>query len=153
MTEPVSSPRRIPFWLTISLLGNMMLLGLVGGMVLHNKAPGKEPPPGLPGKEKPLSEEDRKAFYTMLKESYRSTKPERETREQVRSQLADVLTRQPFDRPAAEEAFRNLRVSDERVHAVAHEAMIDRLEAMSPEKRAMMAERLARGPERHRHKD
>ncbi|MAN46833.1 MAG: periplasmic heavy metal sensor [Alphaproteobacteria bacterium] len=153
MTEPVSSPRRIPFWLTISLLANMMLLGLVGGMVLQNRGPGDEPPPGPPGKEKPLSEEDRKAFYTLLRESYRSTKPERDVRDEVRSQLADVLTRQPFDRPAVEEAFRKLRASDERVHAVAHEAMIDRLEAMGPGKRAMMAERLARGPERRRHKD
>lgn len=144
---PVRSPRRISFWMTISLLFNLLLLGLVVGMLVR-QIPDRGHQAERPRFAQSMAPETRRAMFGLMRESYRESRSERDVRNQARIELADALKAEPFDPERVRTAFASLRAADESVHAATHAAMIARLEALPPEQRAAMADLLARGPER-----
>ena len=144
---PVRSPRRISFWMTMSLLFNLLLLGLVVGMLVR-QIPDRGRQAERPRFAQDIAPETRRAMFGLMRESYRDSRSERDVRNQARIELADALKAEPFDPERVRTAFAKLRAADESVHAATHAAMIARLEALPTEQREAMADLLARGPER-----
>ena len=140
-------PRRISFWLTVSLLFNLLLLGLIAGMLVR-QMPDRDRGRDRPSVERDISPDTRRAMFGLMRESYRESRPEREVRNAARDELAKALKTEPFNAEQVREAFAALRSSEQDVHAATHEAMIGRLEALPSDQRAAMADLLARGPDR-----
>jgi uncharacterized membrane protein len=144
---PARPPRRISFWMTISLLFNLLLLGLVVGMLVR-QVPETSRRDDRPRFARDIDPETRRAMFGLMRESYRESRSERDARNEARARLADALKADPFDAEEARAAFEGLRTADNAVHATTHQAMIARLETLPPEQRRAMADLLARGPER-----
>ena len=157
MSDQPSPPRRIPFWLVLSLMGNMLLVGLVIGMSVRSTPDRPDKAGWRSAEARHITSEDRRAMHDFMRNSFEATREAREDREAVRRRLADALRAEPYDEDAVRQAFHALREADETVHAAAHEAMITRMKDMPPERRAAMAEFLSRGPDgrgrRFRHKE
>ena len=144
---PVRTPRRISFWMTLSLLFNLLLLGLVAG-ILVRQMPDRDRQGDRPRFSQDIAPETRRAMFGLMRESYRETRAERDVRNEARKRLAEALKAEPFDAARVRGAFAELRLTDDAVHAATHEAMVARLEALPPEQRRAMADWLARGPDR-----
>lgn len=146
---PDRSTRRIPFWLTVSLLFNLLLLGLVTGMALR-QIPDRPDRGDRPRYTSEMTPDARKAMFGLMRESYRETRAEREVRDAARRALSEALKAEPFDSDRVRAAFADLREADNAVHAATHDAMIVRLQALPPEQRQGVADMLGRGSDRSR---
>lgn len=144
--KPPAMPRQVPFWLVISLMANMMLVGLLGGLLLR------------PGAPKPVVEHSQERFAwvekdgegapvaLVLRKAYQASESEREARVTARKALADAVARDPYDEKAVREAFTALRQADDSVNESTHEAMVQLFAALPVEERAHMARFLMHGP-------
>lgn len=146
---PARKPRRISFWMTVSLLFNLLLLGLVAGMLVR-QLPDQGRADDRPRLAQEVSPETRRAMFGLMRDAYRETKPLRDARDAARRNLAEALKAEPFDADQVSQAFADLRAADNSVHAATHQAMIGRLAALPPEQRIAMGELLSRGPDRNR---
>ena len=139
--------RRIPFWLTLSVMANLLLVGLLIGMALRGPVHG---PDGGDGPRPPMlegaSQEDRMVVRKMMMESFRSAEKEVEDRRVVRKQLGEALQIEPYDAEAVRRAFASLRIADETVHATIQESLVYRMGGLTLEQRKSLAEMLAREP-------
>lgn len=149
MSEQSVTSRRIPFWLVLSLMGNMLLIGLVAGMALRGS--GKPQGPDWQGMQaRHVTSEGRDAMRSFMRESYQATRAERDARAEERRHLAEALLTEPYDEAAVREAFARLRASEGAVQVATHEVMIRKLKTLTPEQRAAMVAFLSRGPAGHR---
>ncbi len=145
-----STPRRWPFWLIVSLMANMILVGLLAGFLMQAGPKGK--PDGPPRERISWGDRDdgtHKAMRRVFKEAFKASSEERMARASSRQQLAEAVTTEPYDADAVREAFRNLRSADDAVNEATHEAMVTLFASLSMEERQHMARILERGP-RHR---
>ena len=148
MSDPTPK-RRIPFWLTLSIMANLLLVGLVAGSLLrkpyHRFGPeGVAPPrPPILGE---ASHGDRMMVRSIMMEAFRSANAEVADRRAVRATLGEALQIDPYDPEAVRRAFASLRMSDEAVHTAIHESLVDRLADLSVEQRTALAEMLSREP-------
>lgn len=136
--------RSFPFWLTLSVLGNLVLLGLIAGIFL--KSPPKRDfgpfgGPGRPGME--LSQEDRKAVRELLRDSLETGRAQIEAGRKAERHFVDVLTAEPFDEAAARAALQELRAADRLARDTVANNMLDGLSELSPEQRALVAKLMA----------
>jgi len=147
------SKRQIPLWLTLSIMANLLLVGLVAGMLLRGQ-PAVPAPDGMRGQRPPMLEgaspEDRVLVRRMMMEAFRSAETEVEKRRAARVALGEALQIDPYDREAVRRAFVGLRTSDEAVHSEIHETLVDRLDELGIEQRKALAEMLSREPGDHR---
>lgn len=132
--------RRFPFWLTLSVLGNLILLGLVAGIFLKAPPQRDHRPgggPGMPGIE--LSQEDREAVRDLLRESFQKGRPQIEAGRQAERRFVAVLTADPYDEAAVRQALSELRDADRLARDAVANNMLEGLGEMSPEQRALVA--------------
>ncbi|HAE94062.1 MAG TPA: hypothetical protein DCG65_05850, partial [Hyphomonas atlantica] len=61
-------PRRISFWLTVSLLFNLLLLGLIAGMLVR-QMPDRDRGRDRPSVERDISSDTRRAMFGLMRES------------------------------------------------------------------------------------
>ena len=144
--KPPATPRQLPFWLVISLMANMMLVGLLAGFMLR------------PGPAKPFVERSQERFSwvqndgegapvaLVLREAFRASENERETHVAARKALAEAVAKNPYDEQAVRAAFRALREADDSVNESTHEAMVKLFATLPAEERAHMARFLMHGP-------
>lgn len=148
-----SPKRQIPFWLTLSVMANLLLVGLVAGALLRGH-PGGPAPDGMRGERPPVlegaSREDRMLVRRMMMEAFRSAESQVEQRRSARTALGEALQIEPYDREAVRRAFVGLRTSDEAVHSEIHETLVDRLDELNIEQRKALSEMLSREPGDHR---
>ncbi len=148
MSEPTPT-RRIPFWLTLSIMANLLLVGLVAGSMLRSPRNGFGPD-GMPPQRPPVLGEaslaDRMMVRRMMMEAFRSADREVADRRAARAALGDALQTDPYDPEAVRRAFGSLRVSDEDVHTAIHESLVGRLGELSVDQRTALAEMLSREP-------
>ena len=81
---PARAPRRISFWMTISLLFNLLLLGLVVGMLVR-QIPDRGHREERPRLAQDIDTETRRAMFGLMRESYRESRTERDARNAVRN--------------------------------------------------------------------
>lgn len=148
MNDQPAPARRLPFWLVLSVLANMLLIGLMAGILLRPGPPG----PQMDRRHEHFSwvskedKGDREVIMRVLREAFRSAEGPREARTEARKVLADAMTAEPYDEQAVLDAFENLRAADAAVNVSAHQAMAKLFADLSPEERARMARFLMRGP-------
>ncbi|HAE26051.1 MAG TPA: hypothetical protein DCG58_02730 [Hyphomonas adhaerens] len=155
MSDMSDTPRRWPFWLIVSLLANMILVGLLAGFLLQAGPRGK--PDGPPAERISWGSRDdgsREVMRRVFREAFRASAEERTARADVRKRLAETVSADPYDADAMREAFKELRSADDAVNAATHEAMVNLFATMSVEDRQHMARILRHGPgdRRSRHK-
>ncbi|HPE47415.1 MAG TPA: periplasmic heavy metal sensor [Hyphomonas sp.] len=142
---PSRRPRHVPFWLVLSLMANMMLVGLVAGMVL--RAPrGPEPQFDRREPEWVASNGERAKIGLIMRGAYDSSKEQRSERAAARKALGDALATDPYDADAVRAAFARLRAADESVHSAMHEQMIEQFATLPVDERMRIGEMLERGP-------
>ncbi|KCZ58941.1 periplasmic heavy metal sensor [Hyphomonas chukchiensis] len=141
--------RRIPFWLTLSVMANLLLVGLLIGMALRAPGYGRGPG-GMDGRRPPMmegaSQEDRMVVRKMMMESFQSAEKEVENRRAVRQTLGEALQIDPYDPEAVRRAFASLRIADETVHSKIQEALVHRMGDLTLAQRKSLAEMLSREP-------
>ena len=153
MSDMSESPRRRPLWLIVSLMANMILVGLLAGVLLQAGPKGK--PLDRPAERISWgSREDgsHDAMRRVFREAFRASAEERAARADVRNRLAEAVSADPYDADAVRETFRELRGADDSVNEATHEAMVNLFATMSVEERHNMAEILRRGPRDHESK-
>jgi uncharacterized membrane protein len=146
-TTPVS-PRRVPFWLVISLMANMALVGLVAGLLLRTGpsqvSPGSRPPERFVWASR--DDGSRNAIEMVFREAFQASDAERKARDESRKALAIAVTSEPYDAEAVRKAFASLREADDSVNQATHEAMVDLFATLPLEDRKHMARILTHGP-------
>ncbi|MFT5776164.1 periplasmic heavy metal sensor [Hyphomonas sp.] len=158
MSDPTPK-RRIPFWLTLSIMANLLLMGLVIGWILRSPH-HRFGPEGMSSQRPPIlgeaSHGDRMMVRRIMMEAFRSAETEVADRRAVRVTLGEALQIDPYDPDVVRRAFAALRLSDQAVHSAIHESLVDRLGELSVEQRRALAEMLSRepgdGPRRKRRK-
>lgn len=153
MSDASDTPRRWPLWLIVSLMANMILVGLLAGFLLQAGPKGN--PDGPPRERISWGERDdgtRQAMRQVFKEAFKASAEERMARVETRQQLAEAVIAEPYDADAVREAFRDLRSADDAVNEATHDAMVNLFASMSEEERQHMAQILRRGPGDHKPK-
>jgi uncharacterized membrane protein len=148
MSDPTPK-RRIPFWLTLSIMANLLLVGLVAGMMLrtpYHRFGSEGVAPQRPPILGEASHGDRMVVRRMMMEAFQSADTEVAVRRTARATLGEALQIDPYDSDAVRRAFAALRLSDEAVHSAIHESLVDRLGELSVEQRTALAEMLSREP-------
>lgn len=134
--------RRFPFWLTVSVLGNLVLLGLLAGIFLNAPKPprhdGKSDRPHIV-----LSDEDREAVRQLMRDSFEAGREAMEVRRAAERTLAETLRAEPYDETAARTALANLREADRAARDIVADRMFDGLSELSPDQRALVAKIMA----------
>ena len=158
MSRPGSS---FPLLLTISVLANLLLAGLVAGYLI-GKGPDRErgerdgPPPGPMRSEYMLARgivdlgpaEDRRAVIGMFRDVVLQNGPDLRRRIAARSALGEAISREPYDAAAVRAAMDELQVIDRDLQRAFQEAIVTRLGELTPEQRRQLTE--AMGRERRR---
>lgn len=144
MNDRPASPRRLPFWLVISLMANMALIGLVAGVLL------RPAPPSPRGGDTRFAwvpkDGDNAAIGRVLHEAFGASRQERMERAGVRKALGEAVAKDPYDEAAVREAFQTLRAADDSVNTATQEAMVKLLADLPLEDRKRVAMFLMRGP-------
>lgn len=144
MNDMPASPRRLPFWLVISLMANMALIGLLAGVLLRPS------PPAPRGGDTRFAwvpkDGDRAAIGRVMHEAFGASEQERQVRADVRRALGEAVAKDPYDEGAVREAFQTLRAADESVNAATQEAMVKLLADLPLEDRKRVAMFLMHGP-------
>jgi len=143
-----ASPRRVPFWLVISLMANLALVGLVAGMMLRAGPQQNTRDAGSHERFAWASRSDgnRDAIARVFREAFQASIAERKGRDASRRALAEAVTSDPYDSDAVRKAFADLRKADDSVNAATHEAMADLFATLPLEDRKHMALILTHGP-------
>lgn len=149
MSEP--KPRRVAVWvkgvLAVSLAVNLLIVGLVAGFFLSTGPGGDDRSRalttlGLGPFAVALTREDREALLARI-----DREAQRGARREIGGAMRDlgaILRSEPFDRDAASAVLRQTRGAAERLQAQGHDALLDQLQAMTPEARRALSERLQR---------
>jgi uncharacterized membrane protein len=137
--------RGVRIALILSLTLNLLVLGIVGGSILAHgwrDDPRRVRDVGFGPYTEALSPEDREA----LRDGFMKSAPDfRKQREAARAdvvRLADAIRAEPFDRAAVAAVMDDQaeRIA-ERMH-LGRGLLLDRLEAMGPEARMVLADRI-----------
>lgn len=136
MSEP--QVRRFPFWLTLSVLGNLVLVGLLAGIFLNAPPkPGKDWRPDGPGPE--LSAGDRDAVRELMRESFEAGREAMQVRRAAERNLADTLKAEPYNEEASRAALAELREADRTARDIVADRMFEGMDELSPDQRALVA--------------
>jgi len=150
MSETPDTPRKWPLVLIVSLMANMVLVGLLAGFLIQaGPKRGLDVPPRERISWGDRDDGSREAMRRVFKEAFKASAEERMARATSRQQLAEAVTADPYDAEAVREAFRNLRSTDDAVNEATHEAMVNLFASMTMEERQHMARILERGPRDH----
>ena len=130
--------RRFPFWLTLSALGNLVMLGLLAGIFLNAPKPDEKPR----GERRPhmeLTLAEREGVRDLMRESFEAARPAMEARREAERALAEALKTDPYNEEVSRAALSRLREADLAAREAMGNHMFDRLGDLSPEQREVIA--------------
>ncbi len=142
--------RWVKIVLAISLTLNLLVVGLVGGMVWK----GREYRDNLPSADGMLSvtrampREYQGNVRQRIRDRFDEVRASREAMASLRADLAAALIAEPFDLSAVEEIFAGQREVLSGLTNSGHEIIIEQIELMSAQDRATYANNLLNPPER-----
>lgn len=141
--------RRFPFLLTVSVLGNLVLLGLLAGIFLKSPQSPRHGPGGMqggPGFE--LSQEERDVVRQLLRDSLAEGRPQIEAGREAERRFVKVLIADPYDEAAARAALDEFRAADRLARETVSNRMLDGMDELSAEQRALVAKLMANNLEK-----
>lgn len=137
--------RGVKIALILSLTLNLLVFGIIGGAIVAHG--GRDDPRrvrevGFGPYTEALSPEDRKA----LRDAFLKAAPDfRHRREEARAdvaRLAAAIRAEPYDRTAVEAVIASQTSRIEERLKLGRSLLLDRLDAMGPERRAALADRI-----------
>ncbi|MEO0816927.1 MAG: periplasmic heavy metal sensor [Pseudomonadota bacterium] len=144
--------RSFPLWLSISVLMNILFVGLVAGYVLGKPAEmrgdGAAPPPGPLRSELVLGRgilevtprEDRRELGQSFRRAMGQSGGQLRDRLAARGEIMSALRQEPFDPDAVADALESLRAADARLQDALHSRLVDALAGLTPEQRSELVE-------------
>jgi uncharacterized membrane protein len=140
MSDQQPQVRRFPFWLTLSVLGNLVLIGLLAGIFLkspkgydHGRPPGGQ----KPGFE--LTESEREGVRNLMRESFEAGREAMIARREAERALADALRAEPYDETVVRAALASLREADRIARDKVSDRMLEGLDDLNADQRALVA--------------
>lgn len=129
--------------LFVSLALNLLIVGLVVGAVASGQGPGKPRVDfNLGPFVRALDEEDRRAIVRDVRRNSENRAISPRERRADLLEMIELLRADTFDEAAMLALLAEQRSKGEQLVATAHEALVDRLAASTPERRATFADRL-----------
>ena len=142
-------PRRQAWLLTLSLMVNMLLVGLIGGHVIAGGAEpelAQRPVPGdmrlARGIVAAAPPEDRARIRQALRTAFGQARPLHAERRAARRAVGAAVRKEPYDPEATLAAFARLRDADARLHAAIQAALVDQLGDLTPQQRRALGDAL-----------
>jgi uncharacterized membrane protein len=140
MSDQQPQVRRFPFWLTLSVLGNLVLIGLLAGIFL--KAPkgfdhGRPPGGQKPGFE--LTKSEREGVRNLMRESFEAGREAMMARREAERGLVDALRAEPYDDATVRAALARLREADRIARDKVSDRMLEGLDELNADQRALVA--------------
>lgn len=139
----------LPVLLIVSLMANMLLVGLIAGSALARRdAP--DPPSAhaqirLPeGMQQSASPEDRRAVRRAFTRAWMAARPLRAEQRAARRAVGEAILAEPYDAAALETAFERLRAADVALDAAIQAELARQLETLTSEQRLALAISLRR---------
>ncbi len=148
MADPCPPSRRLRVMriaLALSLAVNLAVAGLAAGIALrgHEGRPPRDFSMSLGPVARALMPEDRAAIRDALQDR-RDLGPRHNRRDDLRTLIAAIAA-EPYDPTALRDALTAPAERAARVQAVAATVLADRIDGMTPDARAALADRLTRG--------
>lgn len=148
---------RTPIWLIVSLLANMLLIGVVAGGLLAGGGEQRHHPPRLNEGDvvrsivRAAPSEERAEMRRAFRQAWRESRELRRARSEARQRVNAAMTVEPYDAEAMQEAFANLREAEIALQARIQTLLAHRLSALEPDQRRALASAMAarRGHMRH----
>ncbi|MFN7163706.1 MAG: periplasmic heavy metal sensor [Hyphomonas sp.] len=140
MSEQHPQVRRFPFWLTLSVLANLVLVGLLAGIFLNGPPkpePGRDHGRGGPVIE--LTDAEREGVRQLMRESFEAGRDAMNVRREAELELANVLSAEAYDDAAARAALARLREADRVARETVGNYMFDGLSELSPAQRTLVS--------------
>lgn len=134
--------------LLASLMVNLVLIGVLGGMMLHRTG-SADTWQDRAARHHATPDEDR-AMRTTFRAAWTQAEELRRANDLAREALHETLTAPEFDPAAARQQFRQQQETEAAMQAAMQESLVDQMEELSREQRIQLAERLARRGRRSR---
>lgn len=153
--------RTLPVLLILSLLVNMLLIGILVGQALAGSGPRDMPADGPPPPVEArmalsllstLDDEDRRKVARVFREAMRGNRAQMVERHQARRAITQALSAEPFDTAQMQAAFARLRKADAALQEGIQDTLAEEMAQLSPDQRAALAELLQRKFAGHRHR-
>jgi uncharacterized membrane protein len=136
MSEPQIP--RLGFWLTASVLGNLVLVGLLAGIFLNAPPkPGRDGRPDLRGAQ--ISREDREVVRALMRESFEAGREAMVARRLAERRVAETFRAEPYDQAGARAAHEELREADRKARDIMADRMFEGMPELTPAQRALVA--------------
>lgn len=148
----MSGPARtFPLWLSLSVLLNFLLVGLVVGYLVAR--PAEAPRPDGPGGQAGLRSEialgrgilevtppsERRQLARSFREALTGSGGQVRDRLRARNAILAALEAEDFDTGAIEAALGQLQAADQRLQDALHEQLVEALGELTPEQRQELA--------------
>ncbi|MGH1422940.1 MAG: periplasmic heavy metal sensor [Hyphomonas sp.] len=141
--------RQLPFWLMLSVMINLALLGLAAGLLLK-RSDHRPPKHADRHGERSLTEhEDYKFVGEVIREAFAAAEPELQARREAGKALGTVVAADPIDMDDVRVKILKMREADEALHDALDAAIVPRLETMTVRQRAVFARTLSRDRSRN----
>ncbi|MEO0467347.1 MAG: periplasmic heavy metal sensor [Pseudomonadota bacterium] len=140
--------RSVSIFLVISLMINMLLIGIVGGRMIGRAG---QPPPDMAAVGTPtearvarrildsVSPRERIELGRMFSETLRENRDTMIARNRARIALSQAMTAEPYDEARVRDAMAALRDADFELQAVVQDALAASMARLTPEQREALA--------------
>jgi len=144
MTESNKTGRVLKLVLVVSLGINLAIGGLALGVWAIDKPKRPQSPDGVAFLSFALPVEHRDALREQLVSRRGELQANRATINQLRRQMIDVLQAEPFEIEAVEDILLRQRERFLALGELAHSALLERIDSLTPEERAIYVDSLKR---------
>lgn len=138
--------RQLPFWLMLSIMVNLALLGLAAGLFINRGDHRPHKAMDRHAEHMSISHEDRRFVGKVIREAFTAAEPEMQARREAGKALGIVVAADPLDMEQVRAAIAKMRKADEALHDALDGALVPRLEDLTPRQRAVFARTLSRDP-------
>lgn len=152
MTQAQPPQTKAPRWMKLAMVAsvslNLLILGAVAGTLGRHAVEGRVAPRVVDtggAYTMALSPKDRREIARAMAGQVREGRPDRAAARAEYQKMIAVLAAEPFDRAQAQAVLSRQAAFAESRRAMAEQALLDRLEQMTPEERQGFAARLASG--------
>ncbi|MEO1919533.1 MAG: periplasmic heavy metal sensor [Paracoccaceae bacterium] len=143
-----STPRWIKIALILSLAINLGVVGILGGAALRAPEARRnnvEAPEGVAMLARAMPQSHQRELRENLRTQRDELRSDRQELKNLRGRFITSLRAEPFDINAVRDVFASQRTVLDQLTASGHDSVIDQIEKMTPQERALYIRRLLAG--------
>ncbi len=150
MEKPKTSGRVLRLLLVASLGVNLVIGGMALGLWAFDKPKRPPSPDAVAFLSFALPQEHRNALRKQLVSRRAELRANRAAIREMRGEMIEALQAEPFDIAAVEDILQRQRARFLELGVLAHSALLERIEMLTPEERAIYVESLKKQGQRSR---